>query len=100
MFCSEPGKITLEHMIPSWMTSDDASSRYFYVRESGGPEYEPRRHVREGPARDLAAKGPCNRCNSGWMSDMDHGVLDVLGPQLIKGKKVSLTKARKAALAA
>jgi hypothetical protein len=34
------------------------------------------------------------------MNGMDHGVLDVLGPQLIKGKKVKLTKAKKAALAA
>lgn len=31
---------------------------------------------------------------------MDHGILDVLGPQLIKGKKVKLTKAKKVALAA
>jgi len=30
---------------------------------------------------------------------MDHGVLDVLGPQLIKGKRVKLTKAKKVALA-
>jgi hypothetical protein len=34
------------------------------------------------------------------MNDMDHGVLDVLGPQLIKGKKVKLTKTKKVALAA
>jgi hypothetical protein len=33
------------------------------------------------------------------MNDMDHGVLNVLGPQLIKGKKASLTKAKKVALA-
>jgi hypothetical protein len=100
VFCHEPGKITLEHMIPTWMMSGEDSSRHLYVRESGGPEYEPRQHVREGPARDLAARGPCDRCNPGWMNDMDHGVLDVLGPQLLKGKKVKLTKARKAALAA
>ena len=31
---------------------------------------------------------------------MDHGVLDVLGPQLIKGKKVKLSRAKKVALAA
>lgn len=99
VFCGEPGKITPEHMIPSWMTSGEDSSRHLYVRESGGPDYEPQRHIRQGPARDLAAKGPCDRCNSGWMNDMDHGVLDVLGPQLIKGKKVRLTKAKKVALA-
>jgi hypothetical protein len=34
------------------------------------------------------------------MNDMDHGVLDVFGPQLIRGKKVRLTKAKKEALAA
>jgi hypothetical protein len=100
VFCREPRKITLEHMIPTWMTSGEDSSSHLYVRESGGPDYEPRQHIREGRARDLAAKGPCERCNSGWMNDMDHGVLDVLGPQLIKGKKVKLTKAKKALLAA
>jgi hypothetical protein len=100
VFCHEPGKITPEHKIPSWTMSGEDSSGYLYVRESGGPDYEPQRHIREGRARDLAAKGPCDRCNSGWMNDMDHGVLDVLGPQLIKGKKVKLTKAKKVALAA
>jgi hypothetical protein len=34
------------------------------------------------------------------MNDMDHGVLDVLGPRLIKGKKVKLTKTKKTTLAA
>jgi hypothetical protein len=100
MFCRKPGKITLEHVIPSWMMSGEDASRHLYVRESGGPDYEPRRHMREGPARDLAAKGPCDQCNNGWMNDMDHGVLDVRGPQLIKGKKVRLTKTKKVALAA
>jgi hypothetical protein len=99
VFCREPGKITPEHMTPSWMLSGEGSSGHLYVRESGGPDYEPRRHIREGRARDLAAKGPCDRCNSGWMNDMDHGVLDVLGPQLIKGKKVKLGKAKKVPLA-
>jgi hypothetical protein len=100
VFCCDAGKITPEHVIPSWMTSGEDASRHVYVRESGGPDYEPRLHSREGPARSLAAKGPCDRCNSGWMNDMDHGVLDVFGPQLIRGKKVRLTKAKKEALAA
>jgi hypothetical protein len=34
------------------------------------------------------------------MNAMDHGVLDVLDPQLIRGKKVKLTKTKKMALAA
>jgi hypothetical protein len=100
VFCGEPGKITLEHLIPSWVKSGEETSRHLYVRESGGPDYEPRQHVREGPARDLVVKGPCDVCNNGWMNQMDHGVLEVLGPQLIKGKKVKLTKGKKAALAA
>ena len=100
MFCRDTGKITLEHLIPTWMKSGEDASRHLYVRESGGPDYEPRRDIREGRARDLAAKGPCDRCNNGWMNDMDRGVLDVLGPQLIRGKQVKLTKTKKAALAA
>lgn len=81
------------------MTSEEDASGYTYVRESGGPDYSPLRHVREGPARDLVAKGPCDRCNNGWMNDIDHGVLDVLGPQLIRGKTIKLTKTKKVALA-
>ncbi|MGO8960355.1 MAG: hypothetical protein ACLQFR_23730 [Streptosporangiaceae bacterium] len=99
VFCGDPGKITPEHMIPSWMVSGEKSSGHLYVRESGGPNYEPRQHAREGPERHLAAKGPCAQCNSGWMNDVDHGVLDVLGPQLMRGKLVELTKTKKAALA-
>lgn len=100
VFCGQSGKITLEHLIPSWMTSGEQTSRHLHVRESGGPDYEHRQHIREGRARDLAAKAPCDECNSGWMNDMDHGILDILGPQLLKGKKVRLTKAKKVALAA
>jgi len=99
VFCGNPGKITLEHLIPTWMTSGEDASSHVYVRESGGPDYEPRRDIREGPARDLAAKGPCNQCNNGWMNDVDHGVLDILGPQLVRGKRVRLTKTKKTALA-
>jgi hypothetical protein len=100
VFCDDPGEITPEHMIPSWMVSDEKSSGHLYVRESGGPNYEPRRHAREGPERHFAANGPCVQCNSGWMNDMDHGVLNVLDPQLMRGKLVELTRAKKAALAA
>lgn len=84
-FCRLPGKITNEHIDPSWMISGDQASRHLYAREAGGPDYKPRRHVREGPWRDLAAKRPCDVCSNGWMNDMDHGVLDVIGPQLVKG---------------
>jgi hypothetical protein len=37
------------------------------------------------------------RCNNGWMNDTDHGILDNLGPQLIVGKKIKLTKIKKTA---
>jgi hypothetical protein len=100
VFCRAASKISLEHLIPTWMTSGEDSSRHLYVRQSGGPDYEPRQDVREGPARDLAARGPCERCNNDWMNTMDHGILDVLGPQLIRGKSVKLTKAKKVALSA
>ena len=49
--------------------------------------------------RDLQAKSPCAVCNNGWMNDMDNELI-VLGPQLVKGKAVRLTKTRQASLAA
>jgi hypothetical protein len=99
VFCGDDGKISLEHIIPYWMTSGEDASRHLYVRESGGPDYDARQHVREGRARDLTAKGPCERCNNTWMNEMDVA-LDVLGPQLIRGRRVTLTKGKKTALAA
>jgi hypothetical protein len=100
VFCHEASKISLEHLIPTWVVSGEDASQHLYYRESGGPDYEVREDMREGAARDLTAKGPCQRCNNGWMNAMDHGVLDVLSPQLIRGKKVKLTKTKKMALAA
>lgn len=47
----------------------------------------------------MQAKAPCAECNNTWMNDMDNA-LSVLGPQLVKGKAVKLTKTKKKALAA
>ncbi len=63
-------KITNEHVILSWMTFGEDALRHLYVRESGGPDYEPHRHIRERPAGDLAAKGALRADNNGWMNDM------------------------------
>jgi hypothetical protein len=49
---------------------------------------------RSGRPRDLQAKAPCAKCNNTWMNEMDNA-LSVLGPQLVKGKPVKLTKAKK-----
>jgi hypothetical protein len=49
VFCDDPGKITPEHMIPSWMLSGESASGHLYVRESAGPNYEPRHHALRVP---------------------------------------------------
>jgi hypothetical protein len=41
VFCREPRKITLEHMIPTWMASAEDSSSHLCVREPGGPTTNP-----------------------------------------------------------
>jgi hypothetical protein len=99
IFCRRAGKLTNEHVIPWWLESDEHSTNAIFIRERGGPDYEPWRDSRPGRPRDLQAKAPCAECNNTWMNDMDNA-LSVLGPQLVKGKPVSLTKAKKAALAA
>lgn len=98
-FCGLPGKLTNEHVLPHWLDSGEDSGSVAYLRERGGPGYELWRHSRSGKPRDLQAKSPCAVCNNGWMNDMDNK-LNVLGPQLVKGKAVRLTKGRQAALAA
>ena len=94
-----PGKLTNEHVIPWWLESGEHSTNALVIRERGGPDYEPWRDARRGRPRDLQAKAPCAGCNNTWMNEMDNA-LSVLGPQLVRGKPVTLTKAKKAALAA
>lgn len=99
VFCGRLAKLTNEHMIPWWMQSgEDEKNTTLYIRQSGGPDHKPWRDSRTGGPRDLQAKAPCGTCNNGWMNDMDNG-LAVLGPQLVKGKKVQLTKGKQASLA-
>lgn len=99
VFCRRAGKLTNEHVIPWWLESGEDSGRALFIRERGGPDYEPWRDSRPGKPRDLQAKAPCAGCNNTWMNEMDNA-LSVLGPQLVRGKPVKLTKAKKAALAA
>ena len=99
IFCRRPGKLTNEHVIPWWLESGEHSTNALVIRERGGPDYEPWRDARRGRPRDLQAKAPCAECNNTWMNEMDNA-LSVLGPQLVRGKPVNLTKAKKAALAA
>jgi len=99
VFCGETATLTLEHVLPHWMVSDEATgNNTIYVRESGGPDHEPFRDARRGPSRDLKAKAVCEACNSGWMQELDNA-LHVLGPQLLKGKTVHLAKGKQQALA-
>lgn len=100
IFCRRVAKLTDEHILAYWMKSGEAETRNnsVYTRQSGGPDYEPWSHSRRGPARDMAVKWPCKECNSGWMNEIDER-LGILGPQLIKGKPVKLTKNKQIALA-
>jgi hypothetical protein len=99
IFCGRPGKLTNEHVLPHWLDSGEGSGTMAYIRERGGPDYAPWQHSRPGKPRDLQAKSPCARCNNTWMNDMDNE-LNILGPQLVRGKTVRLTKGKQASLAA
>jgi hypothetical protein len=98
IFCARPGKLTNEHVLPFWLGNAGGTGTMAYLRERGGPDYEPWQHARMGKPRDLQAKAPCASCNNGWMNDMDRA-LGILGPQLVRGKRVRLTKGKQAALA-
>ncbi len=99
VFCGQVGKLTNEHVIPWWLESGERSDKALFIQERGGPDYEPWHASRQGKPRDLQAKAPCAACNNEWMNDMDKE-LSVFGPQLVRGKPVKLTKAKKIALAA
>jgi hypothetical protein len=98
VFCGRPGKLTNEHVLPYWLESVGGTGEMAYLRERGGPDYEPWQHARMGKPRDLQAKAPCAACNNGWMNEMDQA-LDILGPQLVRGKRVRLTKGKQVSLA-
>lgn len=89
LFCGRPGKLTNEHVLPYWLDNVGGTGDMAYLRERGGPDYEPWQHARMGKPRDLQAKAPCAACSNGWMNDMDRA-LGILGPQLVRGKQVSL----------
>lgn len=99
IFCGRQTKLTNEHVIPWWATSsEDTKNKSLYIRGEGGPGCEPSDHSRRGEARDLQVKAPCAACNNTWMNNLDND-LATLGPQLIKGKAVRLTKGRQTILA-
>lgn len=100
-FCRQVGKLTREHMIPWWADAgeDEGSTTTWYLRESGGPQREVRRDARPGQPRDLQAKAPCAACNNGWMNKLDNDMA-TLGPQLLRGKPLVLTKGKQSMLAA
>jgi hypothetical protein len=41
VFCRRPGKLTSEHVIPWWLESGERSNHALYIRERGGPDYQP-----------------------------------------------------------
>ncbi len=99
VFCQAPLPLTNEHVFPWWVRSgDDQTTKSVYVRESGRATGERWGHSRAGNPRDVQAKAVCATCNNGWMNDLDNK-LATLGPQLLKGRTVRLTKAKQQALA-
>jgi hypothetical protein len=63
----------------SYPTMREQSTSAVFIRERGGPDYQPWTDSRSGKPRDLQAKAPCASCNN---------------------KPVKLTKTKKAALSA
>jgi hypothetical protein len=100
VFCGAPPPLTNEHVFPWWVRSGDAGkTKTLYIRESGRATGERWGHSRSGNPRDVQAKAVCATCNNGWMNNLDH-TLATLGPQLLKGRTIRLTKTKQEALAA
>jgi hypothetical protein len=100
VFCGAPPPLTNEHVLAWWARSEEAGPKNtLYLRESGRATGEQWRHSRMGQPRDAQAKAVCAACNNGWMNDMDNA-LATLGPQLLRGRPVRLTKGKQASVAA
>jgi hypothetical protein len=57
VFCHRAGKLTNEHVIPCWLESGEDSGRAVFIRERGGPDYEPWRASRPGKPREGSPGG-------------------------------------------
>lgn len=87
---------TNEHVLPQWLRiafPEPDQVDALHVRESATA-----RSARRGVLLDATAKVVCASCNNGWMNGLEEGVRWFL-PKMIKGRAVSLTKAKQAALA-
>jgi hypothetical protein len=102
VFCGAEGGLTNEDVLPRWLLRalDDVSvtGTVVYRQSKGQPGDAPAAHSRHGRSLETKARAVCGMCNSSWMSQIEQSVSEFL-PELVKGRRVLLTRDRQVALA-
>jgi hypothetical protein len=92
IFCGGGGKASSEHVIPLWMdpflsqlptTGTKPGGKRMTHRFTPGPggSTPTREWHNDGP--DLKTNAVCERCNNGWLSDLEASACELAGPLVI-----------------
>ena len=86
-FCLRPAKMTAEHIWSEWMGRlfSSYTGRY-HVQWGVGPEAK----TWKSKSIDAVARVVCERCNNGWMSDVDAEASATMSNMIRYGSAVSL----------
>ncbi len=88
LFCGG-GPLTREHLIGRWASRfADDEQRDIYQRSDREGELPGQEEQRQWRARayDRQARIVCETCNSGWMSELEHAVSQLLDPRALSGR--------------
>jgi hypothetical protein len=103
VFCSDDGKLTKEHVIPRWLgpvlyraqppTGRSPGGKRFTHRFDPGPGDESPQREWSTDEVDLLTRSVCERCNHGWLHDLEVETKPVL-TSLILGEATVLPTAQ------
>lgn len=96
IFCGEQGSISKEHFWPEWLAphirAGEAGSNVseFHAAEGKNPPSLQRRSERPGDVVTKKIRAVCERCNNGWMSEVESNVKPTI-LALLEGSRTNLT---------
>lgn len=98
IFCGRAGDISKEHLFGRWLREffpRDEHSKHratytAWLDESGSHTPAEKREFKQGHIGSKSLKVACQRCNNGWLSQLESRVRPALAP-LIAGERCNLT---------
>jgi hypothetical protein len=89
-FCGKPGTMTKQHIWPKWLKKIVPQVASSHTQVSGefltfkpGAKTPPRKEaIFQGPAGSRKIKNVCERCNNGWMSQIEQAAMGSAIPMI------------------